>query len=196
MRNQISFPLHIDFPSKISITLLQTKKQKPYDMIYLAYTSTKRHSIHTRMSKEISPESYLILVIASTDDQYILWETIKNHDLTQVDWLLSTIEEWTELAKGYKEHLTGLIIAELLLEGGYTSTLNIPSLLTTSLAITDFGDVVNRLLRKITNSAKKRGKTYDPNITRLQVDFMSSGRLRMATVQKRKKNPISTALRI
>ena len=90
-------------------------------MVYLAKTDQKEHNILTFLRKKKNWESYLVLVIANTEDQPLIGRQIERSKLSSyTNWLVATVDEFKALMDRYqdrKKQFANLFLMELTMTG-------------------------------------------------------------------------------
>ncbi len=161
-------------------------------MIYLAKTENKPNDIRTFLRKKKSWERYLVLVIASTEDQMLIGKQITRSKLGEyVNWLLATPDELRELMKIYKKRqkeFGELFLMELTMTGNkgdiFLSAHNWQMLGIDHPTRTDpfdeiFAEVVNDIVDQALYNYNKESKIIRAKLDQLFCDLMATGMFQM-----------------
>jgi len=167
-------------------------------MIYLANTDREEYSIHTFLNKPKNWKSYLILVIASTEDQMLIGKQITRSKLDCVNWLLATVDEIKALMKKHidrKKMFGELFVMELIMTGNKKDSF-IPYHNWEMLSIehepkTDpfdeaFTTTINRLLDQALYNYDEESRIIKSKLNKLFWDLITSGRFHLQPDPKKK----------
>jgi hypothetical protein len=161
-------------------------------MIYLANTDKEEHSIHTFLNEPKNWKSYLILVIASTEDQMLMGKQITHSKLGScVNWLLATVDEFKALMKKHidKKKMFGeLFVMELTMTGNKNDSFipwhNWEMLSITHKPKTDpfdevFAEIMNKLLDQALYNYNEESRIIKSKLNKLFLDLIASGMFHM-----------------